>query len=243
MRADGPTFAAVELCACRIPCPDCEDSGYVTRLRKDGGGQVAVRCECARLRRRVKAYNGAEILSELGRCTFDTFKPAEHHPSQRQAHTLLRKWARGFEPGDKGWLIHGPVGVGKTHLVCAVVSVLALEKGIFARFIEFSNLLRRLQAAFGSNTGDQLLQTLGSCELLVIDELGKGRNTPWETDVVDTLISSRYNTGKTTLFTSNYPPEGPESLMERLGERIVSRIWERCTMHGMTGENYRRKKL
>ncbi len=243
VRADGPTFAAVALCSCKVPCPDCEDSGFVTRVRKTDNRQVAARCDCAILHHRVRAYNGAEILSELGDCTFDTFRPAENHPSQRQAHTLLKKWARGYKTGDKGWLIHGPVGVGKTHLVCSVVSVLAMEHGVFARFIEFSNLLRRLQAAFGSNKGDDLLQSLGSCEFLVIDELGKGRNTPWETDVVDTLISSRYNTGKTTLFTSNYPPEGTDSLMTRLGERIVSRIWERCTMHGITGENYRRKKL
>ena len=195
------------------------------------------------MKRRVKAYNGAEIPSELRGCTFDSFMPADDHPSQRQAHTLLRQWARKYKPGEKGWLIHGPVGVGKTHLACAAAAVLALEKGVFARFIEFSNLLRRLQAAFGGSGGDDLLQSLGSCEFLVIDELGKGRNTAWETDVVDSLISSRYNTGKTTLFTSNYAPEGSDSLMERLGERIVSRIWERCTMHGMTGENYRRKKL
>jgi DNA replication protein DnaC len=243
VRADGPTHAAVTLCSCQVPCPACEDSGFVTRIRKEDKRQVAARCDCADLRRRVRAYNSAEILSELGSCTFDSFKPAQNHPSQRQAQMLLRKWARGFKPGDKGWLIHGPVGVGKTHLICAALAILALEKGVFPRFIEFSNLLRRLQAAFGSNKGDDLLQSLGSCELLVIDELGKGRNTPWETDVIDSLISSRYNTGKTTLFTSNYPPEGPDSLMERLGERIVSRIWERCTMHGMTGDNYRRKKL
>ncbi|MFH1529292.1 MAG: ATP-binding protein [Pseudomonadota bacterium] len=243
VRADGPTYAAVALCSCLVPCPECEDSGFVTRIRRSDSRQVAARCDCANLRRRVGAYNGAEILSELKRCTFDTFEPDPNHPSQRQAHTLLKKWARGFKPGDKGWLIHGPVGVGKTHLVCAAVTILSLEKAVSARFIEFSNLLRRLQAAFGNNKGDDLLQSLGSCEFLVIDELGKGRNTPWENDVVDTLISSRYNTGKTTLFTSNHPPEGPDSLMDRLGERVVSRIWERCTMHGMTGDNYRRKKL
>ncbi|MBM4372946.1 MAG: hypothetical protein FJ098_14930, partial [Deltaproteobacteria bacterium] len=90
-----------------------------------------------------------------------------------------------------------------------------------------------------------LIQPLLSCSFLVVDELGKGRNTEWENGVVDELISARYNAGRTTLFTSNHPPEGGppgDSLGERLGERILSRLWELCTVHRMEGEDFRRDR-
>ena len=79
---------------------------------------------------------------------------------------------------------------------------------------------------------------LSEVEVLAIDELGKGRGSVFEEEVLDELIGRRYNNGKLTLFASNYPVEAVEppregkqelwhqSLRTRVGERVFSRLHE-----------------
>ena len=84
---------------------------------------------------------------------------------------------------------------------------------------------------------------------MVIDELGKGRGSDWELSVLDELISKRYNAKRTTMFTTNYGIEGPaktgdspasESLVERVGVRIHSRLMEMCQPIRLVGRDQRR---
>jgi len=82
-------------------------------------------------------------------------------------------------------------------------------------------------------------------DVLAIDEIGKGRGTPFEMDTLDELIARRYNAGRTTLFATNLSLAGetPRAgltdpvefertsqglLRVRVGERIYSRLHEMC---------------
>ena len=95
--------------------------------------------------------------------------------------------------------------------------------------------------------------------VLAIDELGKGRNNAWQLSIIDEIISKRYNRELTTLFTTNYPIEdsGPsrldssaddyrrkatqETLRERIGERIFSRLHEMSTFIELDAPDYRKR--
>ena len=94
------------------------------------------------------------------------------------------------------------------------------------------------------------MHPLVTLPVLVIDELGKGRGSEWELGVLDELISKRYNAHRTTLFTTNYGLEssaksteaskGFESLQERVGSRIYSRLIEMCKPIRISGRDYRK---
>ena len=131
-----------------------------------------------------------------------------------------------------------------------------------AHFRDFFHLLGDLRSGYGLGTPEsELIQPLVEVEVLVVDELGKGRNTPWEQNILDVLISQRYNNRKTTIFTTNYtdkknttlaervrakdavPGEGDQevrdTLRERVGPRIYSRLKEMCHFVEMTGADRR----
>ena len=56
-------------------------------------------------------------------------------------------------------------------------------------------------------SGGEIIGPLSEVEVLAIDELGKGRGSPFELETLDELIARRYNAGRTTLFATNYSLE------------------------------------
>jgi DNA replication protein DnaC len=254
---EGPAGAVAGLCSCKSPCPDCEDSGYVVRATDQG--PLASRCQCQGLRNRAAAFNTAGLPAKHRSCTFEGFQIGS--PTQGQAAKMLFNYAREFKPGDKGWLLYGPPGVGKTHLVCALLRRLTLERAVACRFVEFFALLADLKRAYSEGRGEaEIIAPLQASDLLVVDELGKGRGSEWELGVLDQLINHRYNNGRSTIFTTNYSPyqqeadtsyspmgrltqlaSGGEGLEARINNRILSRIFEMCSIQQIVGEDYRKR--
>jgi DNA replication protein DnaC len=89
-------------------------------------------------------------------------------------------------------------------------------------------------------------------EILVLDELGAKRTTAWVEETVFYIINHRYNQKKLTIFTSNYLDseeeedtrdplfKKSETLVDRIGVRLRSRIYEMCKVVEMWGEDYRK---
>ena len=96
--------------------------------------------------------------------------------------------------------------------------------------------------------------------MLVLDELGAVRSTEWVFDTVNYILNSRYNDNKTTIITTNFPdkPEQDkleddnprsysaadraarrETLGDRIGERMRSRLHEMCKKVEIEGPDYR----
>ncbi|HEY6330134.1 MAG TPA: DNA replication protein DnaC, partial [Blastocatellia bacterium] len=97
-------------------------------------------------------------------------------------------------------------------------------------------------------------------EVLVLDELGASKPTEWVQETITHIITKRYNDKKTTIFTSNYLDlEDPldiaeasdnlrsrfreESLTDRVGKRLRSRLHEMCKLVLIEGEDYREKVI
>ena len=93
-------------------------------------------------------------------------------------------------------------------------------------------------------------------EVLVLDELGAKRTTAWVEETIFYIINFRYNSKKLTILTSNYPDteeeeeednrvdhfkKGKETLVNRIGTRLRSRLYEMCKIVHMDGDDYRRK--
>ena len=130
--------------------------------------------------------------------------------------------------------------------------------GVTVRFVEFSHLVGDIKAGFDAGRGSHTsLDPLVRVDVLVIDELGKGRNTEFEGTVVDELVSRRYNAAGTILATTNYAPgaatgkaapnfasarPAAPSLADRVGDRVYSRLREMSDFVPCDGPDWRELK-
>ncbi|HMV67806.1 MAG TPA: ATP-binding protein, partial [Myxococcota bacterium] len=172
-------------------------------------------------------------------------------------NTYLKGWHDGGE--NRGLVLWGKVGRGKTHLMIALVRELVLRHGVSARFVEFSHLLADIKSSFERGGTAALVEPLAQVDVLAIDELGKGRNTEFEGTVLDELVSRRYNAARTILATTNFEPRqasgvaapnladddaqrAEPALIDRVSERVYSRLREMNDFVPVLGEDYRELK-
>ena len=86
---------------------------------------------------------------------------------------------------------------------------------------------------------------LSSADLLVLDDIGAERATEWVEEMLHLIVNARYNDRRPTIFTTNYPIEPPsdakhaETLLERVGFRMYSRLQEMTDFVHLEGEDYR----
>ncbi|MBN2800279.1 MAG: ATP-binding protein [Deltaproteobacteria bacterium] len=171
----------------------------------------------------------------------------------------VMQWRKDYDPRaeNRGLVLFGKVGRGKTHLMVALLQHFALHRGVSVRFAEFSLLLSDLKGTFDRRGGSSdLLDPLTKVRVLAIDELGKGRNTEWEGTVLDELNSRRYDAASTVLATTNYPPGRPTgrrtdrlavvkdattqvNLVDRVGDRVYSRLRQMCDIVPLLGRDWR----
>lgn len=238
-------LAVARVCACVPACARCGGLGQITALVD---GQVrSGRCACQRVPDRVARFNIARVPGRYAEATLATFMKGAmewNEPKKQQAAAEAMRWLKTWRPGEgaRGLVLHGLVGRGKTHLLIALIRELVFRHAVTVRFLEFSRLLATLREGYSEGRSDSpILRELATVEVLAIDELGKGRLTDWELQVIDDVVSRRYNSSACTLGTTNFRPgvatgaappnaamvdQTPQTLGDRVGDRVYSRLRE-----------------
>lgn len=247
-------FAAACPCDACV-CAVCDGDAYEF-TRSDSGAIFSQPCSgCSAQRLRARMYSNARIPKKHADSMFGNFEPA--NASQRNAANWFLERVDTWTPGEKALILSGPVGTGKTHLMCAWLRSITLRHGVGAKFVEFSHLLRDIKAGYDQNKSDaEIISRLVDIPVLVIDELGKQLDTDWQKGILDQLISQRYNKKNSTFATTNYPLEmgvgrmvsrasddfKVRSLSEVVGSRMASRLAEMCDVIEVDAPDYRRQK-
>jgi DNA replication protein DnaC len=197
-------------------------------------GKGARKCRCRNEDRRVKLFEAANIPRRHSECSLETYKPAKGNSTQLRAFNHAFRLVREYPAVDRGLVFMGTVGVGKTHLSVAIMRGL-IKKGVPCLFYEFGSLLKEIQNSYNpiSQTSElKVLAPVFEAEVLVLDELGASKPTDWVRDTMMQIINTRYNDRKLTIFTTNYFDErrlpSEETLEDRIGIRLRSRLFEMC---------------
>jgi len=233
-------------------CEKCQGTGWL--LQAAGAAQVAKRCVCFTDRWKQALLDQANIPRRYQACRLDNFEV--HNDSHRDALKISRQFVKNYPAQDIGLVFIGPCGVGKTHLAVAIIQELMRKKDAACIFYDFRDLIREIQSTFtpeSTLSESDVLAPVFQSEILVLDELGAKRTTAWVEETVFYIINHRYNQKKMTLFTTNYPDtdqeedkrdafykKGDETLIDRIGVRLRSRIYEMCKVVEMWGDDYRK---
>ncbi len=253
--------AAAKVCGCQATCVTCEGSGRVYQERD--GYQFLRACDCQGVRHGVALYNAAKLPAVLAGRDLETLKP--HFAELKEAKREAQDYCARYVPGrtTDGLLFSGPVGTGKTHLLGALLHELTLEHRVGCRFVEISFLYSEIRNGFSQGRSSlDIIAPLSEVPVLAIDELGKGKLSPFEQETIDELVSRRYNAGRATLLATNYgvadesrarasftstadrmsEQRAELSLKERVGERVYSRLHQMCRflMFPATANDYRK---
>jgi DNA replication protein DnaC len=182
--------------------------------------------------------------------------------SLSQAKLIVQRFAEEFPVGSEhGLLLMGPCGVGKTHLAVAALKQIVL-RGHRGLFYDYRELLKEIQDSYNAesqSTEMSVLEPVLETELLVLDDVGSSKPSDWVRETVGHILNTRYNEKRVTILTTNFldadaaiaapaavprvagqrVPATEDTLGERIGKRIRSRLYEMCRTVVITAADYR----
>ncbi len=147
-------------------------------------------------------------------------------------HPLVRAWVRQQidQPGVRpALLMGGNTGVGKTWQAYGALKALVMAAASENRRCRWQvvthpdlNAQMRPQPD-GSHT--HALEKFLAADIVVLDDLGAGKQTDWTADSLVRLVDHRWSNALVTIYSTNLTPA---DLSASLGDRIVSRLADAC---------------
>ncbi|HYK48131.1 MAG: DNA replication protein DnaC [Acidobacteria bacterium] len=238
-------------------CPLCAGSGW--KVVPDAPERGVKRCDCQLRARSDAIFVAARIPKRYEHCELSNYEFEGSHLQLAPARMAACRFVEEYPVDKTGLMLVGTIGTGKTHLAVGIAKALIREKGIACLFYDYRELLKEIQNSYNASvqtTELALLKPVFDAEVLILDELGAVRPSEWVWDTVSLILNTRYNDNRTTIITTNFADEPAasvsrslsparasrdETLGDRIGERMRSRLHEMCRIVRMDGADFRQR--
>ncbi|MDS0527424.1 ATP-binding protein [Clostridium sp. SHJSY1] len=196
-------------------------------LRKNNNGlEVAASCECREREKLKLQWKAAGINIEKCKQTFSSFQ--EWNESAKEAKSIAITYANDFVEvlGNRqnSILLCGQVGSGKSHLSIAL-AINLINSNYKVMYMPYRDVVTKIkQNIMKDDAYTKIIHVYQKCDVLVIDDLYKGKISEADINIIFEIINYRY---------LNYLPmiistEFNISKLLSYDEAIGSRIYEMC---------------
>ena len=166
--------------------------------------------------------------------TFENFEASDN----KRAYEACKRYVdlKVYDHEKNGLIICGSYGTGKTHLAAAIANQV-VSKGVSVLFDTYGGHLEKIKNEFSVNAGAAYLNLMRSVDMLILDDVGKEKQTEWSASIMFDVINHRYESMKPIIITSNF---NGKQLEEYFGEACYSRLVEMCNAIVTQGKDKRR---
>lgn len=166
----------------------------------------------------------------------------QHIPARYRTASIdnsdVAAWATKTVNGGSGsLLLAGQVGTGKTHHAYAALAAVIRGRAALGKLCQPAAATHSSVIAAARPEGEGLDRFI-TADLLVLDDLGSANVTAWNVDVVYQVIDTRWAEMLPTIYTTNFDPN---TLADRLGSRITSRLFGMCDTVILNGPDRRQQ--
>lgn len=152
--------------------------------------------------------DGAGLTNgRAGRMSFETWEADRNRPDSSLGVGKALAYARKVQRDGRNWLfLHGPYGVGKTHLAIAILRELVIRRRWRARMVVWPEHCAAVQESWDGGNGPtegQLWNRMRNATVLLIDDLDKRQPSAWALGKLYEIIEMRYSKERPTIITAN----------------------------------------
>ena len=194
---------------------------------------------------RERTRNTIQSLKERGfhdRSLADNCFERDENPDSMES-TMCRNYVEHFDnfyERGKGLILTGGVGTGKTFYASSIANAL-MDKLHPVLVTSIGRMVREMESDYGGR--NDAIDGLNRYALVVFDDLGVERNTPYMNELLYSIIDSRIRSGKPMVITTNIPVSELKQPTNIEFAHIYDRILSACVPITFKGENMRRRQL
>ena len=232
----------------------------ICKCKSDARKLADERMQAYDLQRRLDRFKAYSLMdANFSASTFEAWK---FRKDNKDLFALGKRYCDNWEAmlaNNRGFLVHGKAGNGKTYFSFAVANEL-YKRSVSVIAISVARILDIIRQSYNSSgeLGEmEVLNTVREASLLILDDLGVEQKTYWSYEKLYSIIDTRYRAKKPTIITTNLLIDDAEKINELRdnlaiidfkarhydhSHRIYNRLVEMCTLIGVKGESWRIQK-
>lgn len=202
-------------------CSLCSDTGWILR-NQEHGQPIATPCECRKRRKSEDQWKMSGLNPEMHEFTFSNFKVwNEASKNAKDTATVFYSDFKNVRKTRTNSIIFcGQVGSGKTHLSVAL-ALNFIKHNISVVYMPYRDAITRIkQNICDTEYYKKVISKFQTCEVLLIDDLFKGKVTESDINIVFEIINYRYLNYLPIIVSSEFTIEKLLYIDEGVGSRI-----------------------
>lgn len=160
---------------------------------------------------------------------------------QERAVGIAKKYVENFPKfyeENIGLMFWGGVGTGKSFIAACIANAL-IDKLTPVIMSSVQDLVSDITEDYGENR-EYILNHIKSVDLLILDDLGVERDTPYMLEHVYDIVNARYKAKKPLIVTTNLSMAQMSGETDFSKKRIYDRVIEMCQGVKVDGDSRRR---